>query len=166
MRWVKITISTLTVLLIIPSIVKLINDLTTGTEGYEGEYEIVMTHENINETFHEFMKYVETDEDGNVTNYLEVELDGYSPVDVQTFTFNGEYFNLVGEDSMIIIGFPIENPDLGFMVDDYLKITLYVNIEGQDPLLSPTEIILISLIPLIIISGLIFYQYKELKLKK
>lgn len=165
MRWVKTAIAIIIVLAIIPAIVKGISDLTTGKEGYEGEYEIILTDENINETIHEFVKYVETDEENNVTNCLEIELDG-SPFDVLVFKFDGDYFHLVNKETDIMIGFNIGSPILGRYVDDYLKITLYVNIPGEEPVLSPTEIILISLIPLIIVSGLLAYQYKELKIRK
>ena len=61
--------------------------------------------------------------------------------------------------------YTIENPTLPSIINDYIKIILLVDIEAKDPLVSPMILTLISLIPLIIIAGLITYQYKELKLK-
>ena len=165
MRWVKTAITIVIVLAILPAIVNVINDLTTGKEVYEGEYEIIITEDNINETIMELYELIEMDDDGNVTNYLLVEADGYE-IDIGVFEYNDEFkkFNIMDTSSNFIVDFGLENPEFPFFLRDYLKITLYVNI--PEPVLSPAEIILISLIPLIIVSGLLVYQYKELKIGK
>ena len=167
MRWVKTAITIVIVLAIIPAIVNSINDLTTGKEGYEGEYEIIITEDNINETIMELYELIEMDDDGNVTNYISVVADDME-VDVATFTFSEVYrqFNIVDTGYNFVVDFELDNPKFPFFLNDYLKITLYINIPGEEPLLSPTISILLTLVPLIMISGLLVYLYNNMKNKR
>lgn len=161
MKLLKTAIVIVIVISIIPIIVKSINDMSGG-EGYQGEYEIIFTDENINEATQELLNLVEIDENGNVTNYINVEVDGYN-IDVYEFSlFNNEYFYIGDEEYNFMFNLDLENPSLKPVISDYLKITLFVNIVNE-PLLSPTLLTLLSLIPLIMISGLLVYLSNKMK---
>lgn len=161
MKLLKTAIVIVIVISIIPLIVKSINDLSGG-DGYQGEYEIILTNENINEATEELLNLIETDENGNVTNYINVEVDGFN-IDVGQFSLiNNEYFNITDTGYQFVFNLYLDNPTLKPFISDYLKITLYVNIENE-PLLSPTLLTLLSLIPLIMISGLLVYLSNKIK---
>ena len=163
MRWVKIVISTLIALAVIPSIVKVINNLS----GYEGNYELIIREDNFYKTVPELFNLVEIDDEGNIINYLYVEADGNEIEDINLFIYSDD-FEGEGERVISIIGFDfialfnLDRPEYSAINKDYVKIILYIN---KKPLLSPGIITLISLTPLIFISGLITYQYKNLKIK-
>ena len=162
MKWFKTAIVIVIVISIMPSIVKSINDLEGGG-GYQGEYEIIFTDENINEATQELLNLVEIDENGNVTNYISVEADGNN-IDVYEFSlFNNEYFYIGDAEYNFMYNLDLENPSLEPVISDYLKITLYVNIESEKPLLSPALISLLTLIPLIMISGILIYLNNKIR---
>lgn len=161
MKLFKTAIVIVIVISIMPLIVKSINDLS-GSGGYQGEYEIIFTNENINEATQELLDLIEIDGNGNVTNYINVEVDGFN-IDVGQFSLiNNEYFNITDTGYQFVFNLYLDNPTLEPFISDYLKITLYVNIENES-LLSPTLLTLLSLIPLIMISGLLVYLSNKIK---
>lgn len=174
MRWVKTVITIVIVLAIIPTIVLSINKLTSGYTK-RVEYEITITKENVNETVYELYNLVKldknNDEINNVTNWLYVEKDGENISNIiDMFYYTKVYDNRIAikylrGTSSYWIDLYLDNPSGSEGFDNYIKIILYDEISVEPPL-TPTESILISLIPLILVSGLLIYQYKELGLNK
>lgn len=176
MRWVKTVVITAIVLAIIPTIVLSINKIT---DGYikRVEYEIIITRENIGEKVYELYNLVKLDTEGReslfpVTNWLYIEYDGRILNDA--FFYYYEPYNYLkihydySEDGKEyrIIELDLDDPiNRSTFTGQVLKIVLYDDIIVKPPV-SPTGLILISLIPLILVSGLLIYQYKELKLRK
>lgn len=166
MRLVKAAVITAIVLAIIPTIVLSVNKITGGYTK-RVEYEIIITEDNVNETVYELHDLAKLDDANNVTNWLYVEKDG-EIINVRSFYFNpstNRYIIVYLDDtsSTEYIDLTIDGPSGG--MGNYTKIVLYDEI-FVEPSVSSTElIILISLIPLILVSGLLVYQYKELGLK-
>ena len=176
MRWIKAMIITVLVLAIIPTIVLSINKITGG-KTKRVEYEITITWDNITETVHEINNIAKIVDIGHetmfpVTNFLYVEYDGRILNNAELYyyeysKFKGFYFVYYeGNDRntfFIDLYDPFNNSSSEALSANVIKVVLYDDIAVQP--LSPTEIILISLIPLILVSGLLIYQYKELGLK-
>lgn len=164
MRWVKTVIITVIVLTIIPTIIMTINKLTGGSSKYV-EYEITITQDNINETVYELYNLVKLDEENNVTNLSYVESGG-EILNVISFsyikTLNRFWIEYLKSGQTHGIMLDLDNPVNSTLPSD-VKIVLYDEIFVELPV-SPTVLILISLIPLILVSGLLVYQYKELRL--
>ena len=168
MRWIKAMVITAIILAIIPTIVLSINKITEGSTKYV-EYEIIITEENINETVYELYNLAKIDENNNVTNFLYVENKG-AILNVTKFRYSQTYnwieiIYLKGSQTYIIrldLDDPVEGSNID--VTGTVKIVLYDEIVVE-PSVSPTELLLISLIPLILVSGLLVYQYNELGLK-
>jgi len=167
LRWVKTAIITVIVLAIIPTIITAINKLSGGTTKYV-EYEITITRDNINETVYELYNLVKLDESNNVSNLVYAELNGTNRNVVYFYYINTDNKFFIqfskGGSSYTIIIFNLNNPEDSSDFFDVVKIVLYDEI-SVEPSVSPTILTLISLIPLILVSGLLVYQYKELKLK-
>lgn len=166
LRWVKTAIITVIVLAIIPTIIMAINKLSGGSSKYV-KYEITITSDNINETVYELYNLVKLDEENYVTNLLYVESDG-EILNVISFsyieTLNRFWIEYLKGGQTRGIMLDLDNPVNSTLPSD-VKIVLYDEIFVELPV-SPTELILISLIPLILVSSLLVYQYKELRLKK
>ena len=169
MRWVKAMVITAIVLTIIPSIIMTINNISGGETKYE-EYEIIITKDNVNETVPELYNLVEFDENNNLTNLIYVEYDGVTLNVNRAYLYYDDYYeyyyliiSYISGGNTYNIRFNFDNP-AGSIFTNYVKIALYKEIVVGSPLLT-TELILISLIPLILVSGLLVYQYKELGLK-
>lgn len=169
MRWVKVAIITVIVLAIIPTIISVINKLSEIETEYV-EYEITITEDNIDITVYELYDIIKLDESGNVTNWLYVEFNGVI-LNITRFRYDEpnnviEIRAPIGEGITQIINLDLDNPvEYSYITGDfeYMKIALYDEIVIEPPL-SSTELILISLIPLILVSGLLIYHYKELGL--
>lgn len=172
MRWVKAFVITAIVLAIIPTMIIVINRLPGEYTTERVEYEITITKDNITETVYELYNLVKLNENNRVTNWLYVRRNGQI-ADIASFfyetspsrRFGIRYYDAssLGYRNMYLdLDDPIGNSSTGLF--DTLEIGLYDEIVVKSP--SSIELILISLTPLILVSGLLIYQYKELGLNK
>ncbi len=170
-RWVKAVVVFVIVSAIIPTIIMVINRLPSEYTTERVEYEITITQDNITETVYELYNLVKLDEENYVTNWLYVERNGQK-AEVASFFYREEstrYFGIrfyhppsYGYRNMYLdLDDPIGNSSFNYF--DSLKIGLYDEIVIES--MSSLELLLISLVPLILVSGLLVYQYKELGLK-
>lgn len=166
MRWSKTALVIIVVLAILPTIIKLINNFIESSNNYSTgkyqEYEIIITDDNINETILELLNLIETDENGNITNYLNIVADG-SNIDVMDFTIvNNEYIRIRGDNFGFILIIYLDKPQLKPIVFDYLKITLNIYVEETSLKLTIIQTIL-KFIPLFIPTGLFIYLINKLR---
>jgi len=171
-RWVKTIVVIAIVTAIIPTMIMIINRLPGEYKTERVEYEITITKDNITETVYELYNLVKLDENNKVTNWLYVRRNGQK-ADVASFGYGTDpsrrfgirfyYPPSYGYRTMYL---DLDDPIGGssFQYFDTLKIGLYDEIVVES--ISSLELLLISLIPLILVSGLLIYQYKELGLNK
>lgn len=171
MRWVKAVVTIVIVSAIIPTIIMVINRLPSEYTTERVEYEITITKDNITETVYELYNLVKLNENNRVTNWLYVERDGQK-ADVASFfyetspsrRFGIRFYHApsLGYRNMYL---DLDDPigESNFYSANTLSIGLYDEIVIES--MSSLELLLISLVPLILVSGLLVYQYKELGLK-
>lgn len=170
-RWVKTAVVIVIVSAIIPTIVMVINRLPSEYTTKREEYEITITKDNITETVYELYNLVKLDENNRVTNWLYIRIDGkiadvvyfgYGTDPSRRFGIRFYHAPSYGYRTMYL---DLDDPigESSFSYFNTLKIGLYDEIVVES--ISSLELLLISLVPLILVSGLLVYQYKELGLK-
>lgn len=174
MRWVKAVVIIAIVSAIIPTMIVFINRLPRKDITERVEYEITITKDNITETVYELYNLVKLDENNAVTNWLYIRRDGQRipKADIASFSYSSTsnrfwirfyYPPAYGYRTMYLdLNDPVEGST--FQYFDTLEIGLYD--EKVVKSIPSLELMLISLTPLILVSGLLIYQYKELGLNK
>ncbi len=176
MKWVKVAIGAVIAIAVVPMIVtsiRYISEPTTEYIEYSGEYDVAFTINydggiyNIDDgTFNLLYLLTNEGDDINLVNVTRNDVN----VPIEEFTYiTGQNYNNFGftdsnyeyifeiKDDDTLGGYPTLQNDQWVFTFDVENILIPIT---EPPSLSPTIITLLSLIPLIFVSGILFNIYK------
>ncbi len=157
MKWVKVAIGAVIAVSVIPMIVSVINNLSE-VSGYKGEMELVINNDNIVEMYDLLLEIVEIDDTNEVINAINGYHYNSNEYEYDSFIYDSELnrFEIMDSnyDLTVYVG-PNETLLYGELTLTILADTLEVVSD-----VPPTVYFLLSLIPLIFTSGILFNIYK------